>query len=766
MKTKLVALAGLLVSSLLSSVTVADTVPTPDEDTGQVITPNAEIKSAGQCPSDTVFFKNAFPNLTNGPGSGVTPPTPFNIGGTTVWMTVSWNEDNSFGFDIMGGVAHRVGVTVDTNRFIYEYSPAPLVPVSNDQNLNWYMDPNEVGDDVAHLDLCLSVADPGDIVDPDVTIIAPTVNDVVFGDDVAVITIATDNDSVSSVTASVVGTSVSAVCLPDSMNTNQYNCSLDTTSLGSGNFTILVSATDPAGNTGTATVGVFVDNDAPTVTINEPSQDAEVSGTQTVSATVVDNVAVNPGSVTACVYPDGASSCADPLAEDLGTGTPAGSDTYTWMWDTSPLLAGTYTIEASGEDTSGNTGTDTVTVEVVKSFADCFGTLGDEDFEGNPSEPDTGLAGGCKPTDLVRLQTSQFTQNCAGPNPDYTCFLSGTLLKPHPDNVTAHCGDHGFQDPRMIMIEAPSPMYPAGRWIPNEKRALHVFAELGIDPSLEAGVLAEVQAAYPPGSTAPTSLDDALVLDENTYCANGCCAFAQHVKGYETEVPGVPPSGTQLSVLYPVWPQNALAFIKVHFPLLVLDDEDLIAECYDTISNPDLQNTGGAGYQPLFQNADDSGFVTVLTQKCVNPARTLTRNNGFDASNVIVSTAEPYIDAGASPVAVLNFMYQQNEEDFARLFASLDVIDRDDLVLSGNFRRDVRSPVNQAKKRFDNFNKNSLQQSINALIDAEDGIRTKTTYVVTEANPPGEALSLISHLIWELGLLREELIRLEDLGIL
>ena len=71
--------------------------------------------------------------------------------------------------------------------------------------------------------------------------------------------------------------------------------------------------------------------------------------------------------------------------------------------------------------------------------------------------------------------------------------------------------------------------------------------------------------------------------------------------------------------------------------------------------------------------------------------------------------------------------------------------------------------MNQAKRRFDNFNTTSLQQSIGALIDAADGIRTKTTYDVTEANPPGEALALIEHLIWDLGLLNEELIRVEAL---
>jgi hypothetical protein len=311
-----------------------------------------------------------------------------------------------------------------------------------------------------------------------------------------------------------------------------------------------------------------------------------------------------------------------------------------------------------------------------------------------------------------------------------------------------------------------------GSWYPKYKENLDIFDSLeqrgvGIHPDLADGVLAAVQASYPDdpdGPEPPLNLDNALVLDENTYCANGCCSIAQHVKGYVETESGV--EGTQLSVLYPEWPVDpptGLAFIKTHFPGLVVPLGQL-AKCYHEVTNPDLQNTAGAGYMPLFQTPDDSGFLTVLTQDCRNPARDLTRNNGLDVSNIIVSTAGlDYVATETSPVEVLTFMYQQSEEDFVRVFFLLDVIERDALLLTGNFRRDVRSPMNQAKRRFDNFNSTSLQQSIDALADAADGIRTKTTYEVTEANPPGEALALIEHLIWELGLLKKELIRVEAL---
>ena len=48
------------------------------------------------------------------------------------------------------------------------------------------------------------------------------------------------------------------------------------------------------------------------------------------------------------------------------------------------LPAGLYTIEVSAADTSGNTGTGSVTVDVLKLLSDCFGILGDEDFTGDP----------------------------------------------------------------------------------------------------------------------------------------------------------------------------------------------------------------------------------------------------------------------------------------------------------------------------------------------------------------------------------------------
>jgi hypothetical protein len=97
---------------------------------------------------------------------------------------------------------------------------------------------------------------------------------------------------------------------------------------------------------------------------------------------------------------------------------------------------------------------------------------------------------------------------------------------------------------------------------------------------------------------------------------------------------------------------------------------------------------------------------------------------------------------------------------FTALFTALD--NAQPTLLTGRFS-DVSSPVNQAKRRFDNLNPRSLQQSIDALEDAATAIKEETTWEVTEENWPGDALGRIENLIWRLTLLRQELIRLEAL---
>ena len=407
------------------------------------------------------------------------------------------------------------------------------------------------------------------------------------------------------------------------------------------------------------------------------------------------------------------------------------------------FLAGPYTIEVSAADTSGNTGTDSVDVELIKLLSDCFGTLGDEDFEGDP-EPETGFTG-CRLTDLANVQAPPDTAVCDVQDPPAECFIAGKLLKPDPGKVADlasqgcdacvpnYCGEYGFPDPRMEQLVN-------GRWVPQQPLTeLVVFQELGGAPAPDS---------LPPGSTPAT----ALVLDKYTYGFEGCFVVAQHVKG------------AFLDILYPFWPQNpatGLVFIKTHFPEDVLP-VDQVAKCYGAGGNFDLQDAGGAGYVPLDQlltvederTEDGIGTVFVATQKCVNPARTLTRNNGFDVSNIVETAG---IDFASNPEEVLDFKYQLADMKFDALFTAL--ANAQPTLLTGKFS-DVSSPVNQAKSQFLNRKRQSLTRAIRDLEEAADAIRTKTTWLVTEANWPGDALARIENLIWRIKMLREELTRL------
>ena len=120
MKKMLFALVVTPVLSLFASVALADTSVEPD-DSGNGISPVfGQIKNQKQCDGAT-FFKNVFPSLTNG-NPGGTDSIDFTVDGKTLRVDVAWYPDNSFDFTVSGGYAKRLGVTVDTNNFIYDYT--------------------------------------------------------------------------------------------------------------------------------------------------------------------------------------------------------------------------------------------------------------------------------------------------------------------------------------------------------------------------------------------------------------------------------------------------------------------------------------------------------------------------------------------------------------------------------------------------------------------------------------------------------------------
>src|SRR5207249_11021794 len=147
---------------------------------------------------------------------------------------------------------------------------------------------------------------PPDTTPPAVSITAPANGATVSGS-VTVTASASDNVGVTAVTISVDGTTL---CVD---NPASYSCSWDTTTTTNASHTISATATDAAGNTGTAPVvsvtvsNVPPDTTPPTISITAPATPATVSGTVSVTASASDNRDVTP--VT--IFIDGTTLCVD-----------------------------------------------------------------------------------------------------------------------------------------------------------------------------------------------------------------------------------------------------------------------------------------------------------------------------------------------------------------------------------------------------------------------------------------------------------------------
>ena len=456
----------------------------------------------------------------------------------------------------------------------------------------------------------------------------------------------------------------------------------------------------------------LVDATAPVIEFVAPLDGGTVSGAITVIVTATDESGVDPNLVTFSVN-DGTP---DPMECELLSGN---QYQCTYDWDTEDLPAGLYEITVSATDTAGpvaNTATVIIEVEVVKNLTNCFGILGDEDFpDGLGTDP---YANGCNPTGQVNVQAAPDTSVCNVDDPPDFCFISGGKFTPDPDEIAdlgcdactaGYCGDGGLPDPRMICTTAAFDQDGncTGDWTPKMP--------------LEPLVIKDVALGDPPG-----------VLGEYVYGYKGCFAAAQHVRGGE------------LVDLYPTWPADpatGLVWIKTH-ALAGVIPADLIAEC-----NVGQADASQAGYQPIgkTQSVDTTAngiqaIALAATQKCVNPPRTLSRDNGVDVSNIIET------DGSGDPVA---FKYQMAQMQFDALFVALECAEPTFLRRGKSRFSDVSSPANQAKAQFDNGTIAALERARDDLIDAALAIRT-SNWEVTAENCAGDALARTENLAWRM----------------
>ncbi|KKK44527.1 hypothetical protein LCGC14_0757150 [marine sediment metagenome] len=149
------------------------------------------------------------------------------------------------------------------------------------------------------------------------------------------------------------GISSYAIYIDGIFRSGTISYSWDTTQENDGIHTILCEATDPFGNTGSATLSITVNNSGeadttpPIVTIISPIANSTVSGIVTITMSATDA--------------NGISSYAIYINDILR------SATNIYSWNTTQEIDGSHTILCEAIDPSGNNGSDTISVIVNNS---------------------------------------------------------------------------------------------------------------------------------------------------------------------------------------------------------------------------------------------------------------------------------------------------------------------------------------------------------------------------------------------------------------
>lgn len=204
------------------------------------------------------------------------------------------------------------------------------------------------------VDVAFTASSAADTSVPTVAISSPSAGTTVSGT-TSVSASATDNVGVSKVEFYVNNV------LQATDTTSPYNFSWNTSSLTNGSYNLTAKGYDAAGNMAqSSSVSVTVNNPvadltAPSVAISSPTAAATVSGTVTVNATASDNVGVTKVEF----YINNTLQATD-------TASP-----YTFSWNTTTSVNGTYSIIVNAYDAAGNVGqSSAATVTVNNTVAD------------------------------------------------------------------------------------------------------------------------------------------------------------------------------------------------------------------------------------------------------------------------------------------------------------------------------------------------------------------------------------------------------------
>ncbi|MFZ5476634.1 MAG: Ig-like domain-containing protein [Myxococcota bacterium] len=191
---------------------------------------------------------------------------------------------------------------------------------------------------------------PSDAIAPAVTLLAPLDGEVLTG---AVDLSATAEDDVG-----VVGLVFAAGGNPvASLAEPPWEAVWDSTAAVNGNYRISATATDDAGNAGSAEAEVWIQNEgglgSDVVRIVTPVDGATVCGTVTAQAAI----GVEPASATFSV--DGVDVAFDEEAP------------YTWEWNTLGVSNGSHSLRVTATDADGAQGQHTIRVDVQDVGSDC-----------------------------------------------------------------------------------------------------------------------------------------------------------------------------------------------------------------------------------------------------------------------------------------------------------------------------------------------------------------------------------------------------------
>lgn len=160
------------------------------------------------------------------------------------------------------------------------------------------------------------------------------------------------NDNQTSVDALELRDSSGIPIDSDNMN-NPATFSWDSTSVSDGQQSLTAVAYDEAGNTTSTSISVTVDNTAPGLTISNPSNNADVTDTVSISAS-----ASEPTSSVASM---------EIKIDGTTVNTASSSNSIGYSWDSTTEPDGMHTVTVSATDTAGNTASETRTVYVDNS---------------------------------------------------------------------------------------------------------------------------------------------------------------------------------------------------------------------------------------------------------------------------------------------------------------------------------------------------------------------------------------------------------------